>query len=704
MNKLHIGLAAVLIAVFAVFFAVPAQADNTYGMFTYTVSEKATVTITGYTGEGGDIVIPSQIDSKPVTEFDGNAFRGNSTITGIEIPEGVRLIYTRSFAGCTNLKSVTLPESVTGIGDYAFLNCSSLTEITLPKGVGGYMVGVFAGCTNLQTINVAEGNTDLCVKDGILYRKDMSCLFCYPAGKEVESVTIPSGVERIYPDAFTGSKITSVTIPDSVTIIHEGAFYGCEGLTRLFIPGSVKQIGKQAFYGCRELKEVIIANGTTSIGAEAFAYCRRLVWASVPPSVTSIGKNAFYYYDNDLVMEVATGSEALTYAEENNIKYTIADFFIKPQIVTQPSSTTVAFGETVTLSVETKGGGLQYQWLFKLSGNKWLEIPESKGGTSPVYSFEITMLLGSYVGGGEYCCKVSNSNGTVYSDTVTVTVDQRPGITKQPSDAEVKEGETASFSITAVGKNRSYQWYYRLSEFENWTAVPEDSGKTADYSFTAKQEQNGYQFYCKVENSAGSIDSTVVELTVKTEAPVSVKLPFVDVKESASYYDAVYWAYTNGVVKGTDKKHFSPKDTCTRGQFCVMLYKMNGSPSISGMKNPFKDVKAGKGAGTAIIWCANQKIIAGYTLKDGTREFRSGKTITRGDMLLMLWKMAGKPGTTLSQNPFTDVPNGTSRLTAYKWAYEQKITTAKTLKPNDPTLRYMLTQFLYKYNNIYHIK
>lgn len=52
-----------------------------------------------------------------------------------------------------------------------------------------------------------------------------------------------------------------------------------------------------------------------------------------------------------------------------------------------------------------------------------------------------------------------------------------------------------------------------------------------------------------------------------TEKP----LPFTDVKEGAYYYNAVKWAYENGVVTGTDATHFSPNMPCTRAQIVTML-------------------------------------------------------------------------------------------------------------------------------------
>ena len=49
--------------------------------------------------------------------------------------------------------------------------------------------------------------------------------------------------------------------------------------------------------------------------------------------------------------------------------------------------------------------------------------------------------------------------------------------------------------------------------------------------------------------------------------------PFADVQKNAYYYDAVLWAYANGITDGTDGTHFSPNAACTRGQIVTFLYR-----------------------------------------------------------------------------------------------------------------------------------
>lgn len=65
-----------------------------------------TVTITKYTGTESTVILPSTINSWPVTKIGEDAFQDNTTITSVTIPASVTEIGSNAFAGCTNLTSV----------------------------------------------------------------------------------------------------------------------------------------------------------------------------------------------------------------------------------------------------------------------------------------------------------------------------------------------------------------------------------------------------------------------------------------------------------------------------------------------------------------------------------------------------------------------------------------------------------------------
>lgn len=122
-----------------------------------------------------------------------------------------------------------------------------------------------------------------------------------------------------------------------------------------------------------------------------------------------------------------------------------------------------------------------------------------------------------------------NTNGTLTNEgTITVesggklegtttgngTLKIAPTITTQPQDVEVKENETATFNVKVTGTEPlSYQWQQSTDKGSSWTNI--DSA-TSDTYTTVKttMDMSGTQYRCVVSNSAGSIISDAVSLTV----------------------------------------------------------------------------------------------------------------------------------------------------------------------------------------------
>lgn len=97
-------------------------------------NEDGSITIERYIGSGGDVVIPAEIDGKPVSAI-GNvvgtigAFQDCTDVTSVVIPDGVIEIQDNAFYGCTNLEAVTVPSSVTLLRNCAFSDCPKLRAI-----------------------------------------------------------------------------------------------------------------------------------------------------------------------------------------------------------------------------------------------------------------------------------------------------------------------------------------------------------------------------------------------------------------------------------------------------------------------------------------------------------------------------------------------------------------------------------------------
>jgi hypothetical protein len=163
--------------------------------FTFTTNNGA-LTITGYTGPGGDVTIPDTTNGMPVTSIGNSAFYGQTSPT-----------------------SVAIPNSVTNIGSYAFYYCTSLISITIPNSVTNIGSSAFASCTSLNAITVDVLSTAYSSLDGVLFNKGTNTLIQCPGGK-AGSYTVPNGVTNIGFRAFNSCiSLTSVTIGNGVTRI-----------------------------------------------------------------------------------------------------------------------------------------------------------------------------------------------------------------------------------------------------------------------------------------------------------------------------------------------------------------------------------------------------------------------------------------------------------------------------------------------------
>ena len=198
-----------------------------------------------------EITIPSTVKSI------GNYAFEKTGLCSVSIPEGVTSIARGTFYGCKNLTSVSIPESVVSIKEEAFYQCTALNAVSIPQSVTEISDFAFFGCTNLAGIYVQPDNPAYCSVAGVLFSKDGSTLYNYPAGKPGTAYTIPSEVKSIEDGAFSYSGLTSVTIPSGVTSIGSSAFSNT-GLTSVTIPSSVTFAGPNAFRECRNLATVIM--------------------------------------------------------------------------------------------------------------------------------------------------------------------------------------------------------------------------------------------------------------------------------------------------------------------------------------------------------------------------------------------------------------------------------------------------------------
>ena len=109
---------------------------------------------------------------------------------------------------------------------------------------------------------------------------------------------------------------------------------------------------------------------------------------------------------------------------------------------------------------------------------------------------------------------IVNGGTLTGGERITGTVKYAPTITTQPTSQTVTEGGTATFTVVTSGTEPlSYQWQQSTDSGQSWTNI--DGATDATYTTEATTtSMNGYQYRCVVSNSAGSITSDAVSLTV----------------------------------------------------------------------------------------------------------------------------------------------------------------------------------------------
>ena len=179
--------------------------------------------------------------------------------------------------------------------------------------------------------------------------------------------------------------------------------------------------------------------------------------------------------------------------------------------VTSPTAKTIKEGNTATFSVTVSGGNpssYTYQWYYASSASG--SGTRISGATSRTYS-----VTGSKSDNGRYYyCQVSNGQYTVTSGRAKLTVYNAPTVTN-PTAKSIKEGNTATFSVTASGGNPSsytYQWYYASSASGSGTRISGATSRT--YSVTGSKSNNGRYYYCQVGNGQYTVPSGRARLTV----------------------------------------------------------------------------------------------------------------------------------------------------------------------------------------------
>ncbi len=258
-----------------------------------------------------DIIIPALSPEGDVVEVIGeSAFKTQSDIYSVTMPDTIKRIEDGAFDGCLNLSRVTVSDKLEYFGDMVFSSCNMLETNSydhinyIGSKQNPYLImieventkkGVYK--THDDTRFVANHAFGKCenIQNAYFGDKVVSIGASAFSGRvTLVNVNLPKNLKVIKNDTFSGCRLLElVRMPEAVTEIGNHAFAYCERLFEIELPDTLRSVGNGAFMFCSSLESVTIPEGVSEIGTDVFRNCLMLSSVKWPSSVVSVSESAF---------------------------------------------------------------------------------------------------------------------------------------------------------------------------------------------------------------------------------------------------------------------------------------------------------------------------------------------------------------------------------------------------------------------------
>ncbi len=445
--------------------------------------------ITAYVGTQTEVTVPSSIRGTAVTGIGMRAFKDNTTLQSITLPDTAVSVDFEAFSGCTALHSVT-GAGLKTVGMSAFQN-SAIAKFPFVQ-IESFGIKAFSGCNNLQNV-VLDAAKSI----------------------EISAFENADGLTQLHSDtvltvgmyAFRGTSLESVSLPNA-TSVSASAFENCADLREVSMP-RLKTVTNALFKNCIALRTVELPS-VTKIATEAF--CNTALAQANFQNVTEIGKSAF------------SGCAALKYAFFPQVQSAQANAFAFCRALTLvylPSLTTVQkemFADCTSLkalslpSVITVFSGAfdrSYVEFLQLDSAVMvlslpqtltdLVLPAATSGISAILPQNAFTVYGNI---GTYAETFANdTENAAFCAVPALLFDLPQKIT----------ADTEYISAYAVGFHCTYQWY-KNDTVSNTGGTPIE-GATRFY-YQPNLADDAASYYCVVESRDGEFVQSM------TSAPV----------------------------------------------------------------------------------------------------------------------------------------------------------------------------------------
>ncbi len=193
---------------------------------------------------------------------------------------------------------------------------------------------------------------------------------------------------------------------------------------------------------------------------------------------------------------------------------------------------------------------------------------------------------------------------------------------------------------------------------------------------------------CKGQADEQDTQPPVIPTVAPTQEPTPTPtppIPYTDVSEDADYYNAVVWAYKNGIA--SDGKTFEPDSACTRGQVITFLWRAMGSPEPQITECPISDVAPSDWFYTPVLWAYESGISTSST-------FNPGNPCSNAEALTFLWRAEGEPAAAVHNSPVALAASGAYYERPAAWA-ETNGVLGSNFDPSAPCSRAGLMMYLH---------
>ena len=638
--------------------------------------EAKTAELVQYAGESTEVVMPSEIEGYTIVSFATSLFSNNNLIT-----------------------KVTLADTITSLPQEAFAYCNNIDEIVFPE--------------------------------------------------DIPLTIIPE-------KAFYMCKIDSFTLPASVTEIEAYAFRECINMnTFTFAEGSqLKKIGKEVFFNCTALRELILPEGFTTFDrAEAknnspIGNCLNLSVISLPSTLEVLPKYAIvdcysdltlglehlYVNNPNMVMEdscvtgcynayihAAVGSTAQAYCEE------VTDFY-------------AIFNEKTDPYLKS---GARFNCDMTGDDTHHALVPFEKLTTGPMHGYECAIChyrVQHHQGNDPICGASTASPHAEHSYTVN-EVSKAPTCT-EPGESVVTceycgyaQNVEQTTEVPALGHD--YQVTKEAKEptcvEDGWTEeiscvrcgdvqkASETIPATGEHDYSVEvvtleptcTEPGRATHNCSVcgENDGIEVEIPALGHDLVPDEDAEVVQPTCTEPGSASSAHCSRCDYTETDVvlpalgHNYEEKRIEPgyshegaiQQVCTR---CGDVESSEPIPVLN-IEDRLADVAKGQWFTPFIAYCLDEGLMSGQDEYDGNgREyFRPDSTMTRAELVTVLYNMEGKPAVEV-EPIFNDVAAGQWFAEEVTWASQNKIvygTSPTEFSPNEPISRQDLATILHRY-------